>query len=106
MTEALLQAIWQHRLFSPLGLKTTDGQIVEVLSPGLLNQGAGPDFAQARLRIDGQELVGAVELHLEEAGWFQHGHHGTKITIRLSFTSLPIARATKPSLMTAESSQP
>lgn len=75
MTEALFQAIWQHRLFSPLGLKTTEGHTVEVLSPGLLNQGAGPDFAQARLRIGGQELLGAVELHLEESGWFQHGHH-------------------------------
>ena len=72
--ERLLHYIWKHRLL-PLGeLKTTDGEIVEVLDPGLHNHDAGPDFFNAKIRIGGTHWVGNVELHDNASDWYRHGH--------------------------------
>lgn len=74
--ELLLHYVWQHRLF-PLGtMHTTDGQTVEVIDPGLHNFGAGPDFFNAKVSIDGQMWVGNVEIHLRTTDWYRH-HHDT-----------------------------
>ena len=52
--EQLLHYVWQHRIF-PLGtLHTDQGQVVEVIEPGLHNTDAGPDFFNAKIRLDGQ----------------------------------------------------
>lgn len=59
----------------PLGdLLTTDGQQVEVIDPGLHNHNAGPDFFNAKLKIDGTLWVGNVEIHERASDWYQHGH--------------------------------
>jgi len=42
--EQLLHYVWQFRLFPPSSLRTTDGQKVEVIDPGMHNNDAGPDF--------------------------------------------------------------
>lgn len=74
--EQLLHYVWQHRMF-PLGeMHTTDGRMVEVIDPGLHNLGAGPDFFNAKVRIDGQLWVGNVEIHLRSTDWYRH-HHET-----------------------------
>lgn len=74
MPEILLHYIWQHRLFAAYPQQTDDGQRVEVLSPGIHNIHAGPDFSQARLRINGQELYGDVEIHVRASDWNRHRH--------------------------------
>lgn len=72
--EELLHHIWQHRLFSHNGLLTTDQQTIEVLKPGVLNTDAGPDFKNARLRINGTEWAGNVEIHICSSDWLKHQH--------------------------------
>ena len=72
--EALLHYVWQHRLFAPIALKTTQGESVEVLDVGLHNSDAGPDFFNAKLRISQQLWVGNVEIHLRSSDWFRHQH--------------------------------
>ena len=58
--EKLLHYCWKHKKF-PLGeLFTTDGRRVEVIDPGLHNRNAGPDFFNAKVRIDGTLWVGNV----------------------------------------------
>ena len=49
--EKLLHYVWQHRIFPPGELHTTDGRTVEIINPGLHNLDAGPDFFNAQIRI-------------------------------------------------------
>ena len=55
-------------------LRTTDGRAVEIIDPGLHNTHSGPDFFNAKLRIDGTMWVGNVEIHERSADWFMHSH--------------------------------
>lgn len=72
-TERHLQVIWfEQKYFKEL--KTSQNQDVKVISPGIWNQGPGPDFQKAHLLIDGKELYGDIELHLSPEDWYHHGH--------------------------------
>ena len=51
--ELLIHYCWKHRLFPLKELQTTDGQPVEVIDPGLHNRHAGPDFFNAKVKING-----------------------------------------------------
>lgn len=55
-------------------LLTTDGRRIDVISPGRHNHDAGPDFLEAKIRIDGVEWVGNVEIHERTSDWFRHHH--------------------------------
>lgn len=75
MTEALFHLVWAERRFRTGSLTTTDGAAVEVAHTGGLNAGDGPDFRDARIRLDGLLHIGEVELHLRCKDWRAHGHH-------------------------------
>ena len=72
--EKLLHYCWKHRLFPLAELYTTDGQRVEVIDTGLHNRNAGPDFFNAKVKIDGTLWVGNVEIHDRSSDWYVHGH--------------------------------
>lgn len=74
MKEAFLHHIWSLQYFHRLELLTTQGEPIEVFEPGTLNVDAGPDFAQARIRIGGMQWVGSVEIHVRSSGWTEHRH--------------------------------
>ena len=50
--EQLLHYVWKHKIFPLSLLQTTSGRPVEVIDPGLPNMNAGPDFFNAKLKID------------------------------------------------------
>ncbi|WP_158278736.1 DUF2851 family protein [Rhodohalobacter mucosus] len=72
--ESLLQWIWENLQFQFTSLKTTLGEDIEIISPGTLNKGAGPDFKNAALFIRGVQWHGSIEIHLDGDDWYQHGH--------------------------------
>lgn len=72
--EQLLHYVWKHKIFPLKPLRTTDGQTVEVIDPGIPNADAGLGFFNAKLKIGGVLWVGNVELHLRASAWQLHGH--------------------------------
>lgn len=72
--EQLLHYVWKHKIFPLQELCTTGGSVVEVIDPGLSNTDAGPDFFNAKLKINGTLWVGNVEIHLRASDWLRHGH--------------------------------
>jgi hypothetical protein len=77
MTEDFLHYIWRSSLFYPL---STNGfrHNIEVLSAGEPNRNSGPDFLDARIRIDEMVFAGNVEIHINASDWYRHGHHHNK----------------------------
>jgi hypothetical protein len=74
-TEGFIQFIWKHRLYDKKSLCTACGQKLEVLDPGEQNPHAGPDFFNARIRLDQMVWAGNVEIHPCASDWYKHGHH-------------------------------
>lgn len=75
MPEIVLHYIWEKCLWAGFEQKTTDGKLIEVLSVGEHNRDAGPDYSHARVRIDGKEWVGNIEIHVNSSDWTKHRHH-------------------------------
>ena len=75
MPEIVLHYIWEHCLWAGFDQYTTDGKKVEILSVGEHNRDAGPDYSHARIRIDGHEWVGNIEIHVCSSDWTKHHHH-------------------------------
>lgn len=73
--EQLLHYVWKHKIFPLKELKTTTGQQVEIIDTGLANTNAGPDFFNAKIKLDGVLWVGNIEIHQVSSDWFKHGHH-------------------------------
>ena len=78
MKESILHHVWQYRLFAANRLTTTGGETVEVIDPGKLNTDAGPDFFNAKLKIDNTLWVGNIEIHNLSSDWVKHNHHRDK----------------------------
>ena len=75
MPEIVLHYIWERCLWAGFEQKTTDGRSVEILSVGEHNHDAGPDYSHARIKIDGKEWVGNIEIHVCSSDWTKHRHH-------------------------------
>jgi len=73
ITEDFLHYIWKNRLFM-LPLYLTTGEEVEVLDVGQHNRDSGPDFFNAKIRIEKTVWAGNVEIHIRTSDWFRHGH--------------------------------
>lgn len=74
MNEDFLHYLWRYRLFGP-DLHTSNGEHIEVIDTGFHNHDSGPDFLNARIRIDQTLWAGHVELHLNSSDWVSHAHH-------------------------------
>ncbi len=74
MKEFVLHYVWQHRLFVQHDLFTTDGKKIEVIDVGKLNMHAGPDFFNAKIKIENTIWAGNVEIHNLSSDWNKHKH--------------------------------
>ena len=74
MNEEFLYYIWSYGLYESGSLKTRIGQALEILRTGIRNSDSGPDFADARLKIDGTLWAGNIEIHVVSSDWNKHGH--------------------------------
>lgn len=74
MTEFLLQYLWNYKLFNTASFKDLDGKSIEILDFGIWNKDAGADFQMAKIRIEGIDFLGNIELHLKSSDWDLHRH--------------------------------
>lgn len=74
MQEDFVQYVWKFKLFKTLALKTRSGKDIEIVNVGIQNHSSGPDFSNAKIKIDGQLWVGNVEIHLSTKDWNLHKH--------------------------------
>jgi hypothetical protein len=73
MNEEFLHYIWSQELFEKVMLADT-GEKIEILAPGVYNKDAGPDFMNARIKIDATIWAGNIEIHLDSEAWKIHRH--------------------------------
>lgn len=78
MTERLLHFIWQFQYFNKNELTTTAGETIQIIFPGEYNTNQGPDFSDAKIKIDQTTWAGTVELHLKTSDWNKHNHQSDK----------------------------
>lgn len=71
--EELMYYVWQQKMFQ--SILTLDNTEIEIINPGLRNLDAGPDFFNAKIRINGTLWAGNVEMHVRASDWFRHHHH-------------------------------
>ncbi|MDO5522975.1 MAG: DUF2851 family protein, partial [Bacteroidia bacterium] len=77
-SEYLLHYVWKFRLFDSSNLQTVDGKKIEIIDPGIHNTDAGPDFFNAKIKIDDKLWAGNVEIHRSSDEWNKHRHHTDK----------------------------
>lgn len=72
--EELLHFIWKHKNEFINSFLADKLEGVEVISPGEHNVNAGPDFFNAKVKIDNVIWAGNVEMHINASDWYRHGH--------------------------------
>ncbi len=78
IAEYFLHYIWKNKLFDSKNIFDDEGNPIEVLSPGIQNTDAGPDFFNAKIKINNTIWAGNVEIHSNASDWYKHNHHKDK----------------------------
>lgn len=73
VTEMELQSLWFAGAFGA-EFETTDGRKARIADFGVWNSGAGPDFNDCAVEIDGERLRGDIELDPDARDWERHQH--------------------------------
>jgi len=73
MTEEFLHYIWKYKLIDH-HLVSTSGEQLSVIQPGSHNSDSGPDFFNARIKINNTVWAGNVEIHINSSDWYHHKH--------------------------------
>lgn len=74
MKEDILQYIWKFQYYNNHELLSTNGDPVLVIHPGRHNVNQGPDFTEAKIKINDTLWAGNVELHINSSDWNLHNH--------------------------------
>ncbi len=73
MNEEFIYYLWTYQLVKH-NQKTTDGEKIKIMSPGVRNLDSGPDFFNAMIEIGDTRWAGNVEIHVNSSDWFKHNH--------------------------------
>jgi len=75
MNEDIIHFVWKYNSALFKGLKCYPMGEVEVISHGEHNFDSGPDFFNAKVKIDNTIWVGNVEIHVKSSDWNKHKHN-------------------------------
>ena len=76
--ETLLHYVWKYKLHEFANSVTNEGKTIEIIDPGVYNSNAGPDFFNAKIKMDGKVWAGNVEIHTTASDWYRHRHYEDK----------------------------
>ena len=79
MPEEFLQYIWENQLFFKNEIQTIDCQQIEILDVGQRNSNSGPDFFNAKIKIEETVWAGNIEIHKKASDWENHQHYDDKM---------------------------
>ena len=74
MNEDFLHFIFQYKLWTNHNLMLTNGQNFEIIDIGRHNFDSGPDFFNAKIKIDDTIWAGNIEIHIKSSDWYKHHH--------------------------------
>ncbi len=74
MNEDFLHFLWKKQLLGTDLLLGTQKEKIRILDPGEMNNDAGPDFFNSKIKIDGILWAGNVEIHIKSSDWIRHRH--------------------------------
>lgn len=77
--EELFQYLWKYRLFDSYELIADNGSKIEIIDVGIQNNNSGPDFFNAKIKVDNTIWAGNVEIHMRSSDWNRHGHDKDKM---------------------------
>lgn len=73
MQEEYLHYLFKQKLL-PNSYQTIKGEKLEVISRGIHNHNAGPDFLEGKTKFDNKTWYGHIEFHVKSSDWNKHGH--------------------------------
>ncbi|VAX19356.1 hypothetical protein MNBD_NITROSPINAE02-894 [hydrothermal vent metagenome] len=74
--EDVVKSIWMGQPWSPHPIRDIKGGLVEIISPGWLNGGGGPDFKDALFKLDNGDIrKGDVEIDVHSSDWQRARRH-------------------------------
>ena len=76
--EEFLHFLWKNKLYYNENLETSLGEKIKIINPGLKNNDAGPDFFNAKIKINNTTWAGNVEIHINSSDWEKHNHNKNK----------------------------
>ena len=78
MKEDFLHYVWKYKLFDTSNLLTTNNEAISIINSGIHNTDAGPDFFNAKVKIDSTIWAGNIEIHINSSDWLAHHHQNDK----------------------------
>lgn len=78
MNEEFLHYVWKFQLFNQQQLTANKGESLDIIKSGSHNTDAGPDFFNARIRLNTTEWAGNIEIHVNASDWKKHNHQHDK----------------------------
>jgi len=78
MKEDFLHYVWKNQLFDKTDLRTINDEKINIIDVGEHNTNAGPDFLNAKIKMDNLTWVGNVEIHVNSSDWKKHKHQNDK----------------------------
>ncbi len=73
MNEDYLQHLFASKSLSN-EFTTTDNRSLTIIDFGIHNHNSGPDFLEARIKLDDVIWAGNIEFHVKASDWFLHKH--------------------------------
>ena len=74
LPEEFLHSIWENKLFYHENCQTTSKESLVILDVGTRNTDSGPDFFNAKIKIEETIWAGNVEIHKKSSDWKKHKH--------------------------------